>query len=114
MAATISAAAPSTTNNVAPKPNLTPVAGLAGTTQIRPGRLLMQLGKALTPKLPQTDFERSRRWAYYRYFWAFEAPVPGESLRLSEPAYNLSHHHRTLLSEQVGIALALELAQRHL
>jgi hypothetical protein len=114
LATTVSGTPPSKTNNVAPKPNLTPVPALSGLANVRPGRLLMQLGKALTPMLPQSDFERSRRWSYYRYFWAFAEPIPGTPLRLSAPANGLRHHHRTLLSEQMGIALALELAQRYL
>src|SRR4051812_24048762 len=101
IAATVHGTSPAATNVVAPKP-LAAVPALAGTMQVRPGQLLMQLGKALTPKLPQSDFDRSRRWAYYRYFWAFDAPSPGMPLRLSAPAYQLTHHHRTLLSEQVG------------
>jgi hypothetical protein len=90
---------------------VSPVQELDGVTALSvvPAEFLLQLGRAITPTaLASTDFEESARWVFARYFWAFAAR--GLGLRLSEPAGSLVDHHRTLLSEQLGIALALHLA----
>jgi hypothetical protein len=79
---------------------------------LRPFSALQLLGQALTPTLSPRAFDVARRWAFYRYFWAFEPPTAANHwLRLSMPAMSLVDHHRTLSSEQLGVALALHLAE---
>jgi hypothetical protein len=103
---------------IAPK-SLRPVAELARWPgPVRPGELLHVLGEAFTPELPDSEFWTSAQWALYRYLWAFAPVSRALPLRLSDAAMRLVDHHRTLASEQLGIACALHvglwvLAERH-
>ena len=89
------------------------------TRRIVPHETLQLIGEALTPVLTASAFELSRQWARFRYFWAFADVHNGDHrLRLSDEAYGLVDHHRTLSAEQLGIGIALQLAdwlvrQRH-
>jgi hypothetical protein len=87
--------------------------------RVVPQETLQLIGEALTPVLSSSAFDLSRQWARYRYFWAFADVENGDRrLRLSNEAYGLADHHRTLSAEQLGIGIALQLGdwllrQRH-
>ena len=76
--------------------------------------MLARLGKVTTPAGPAPEFLMARRWAWLRYCWAFADRAPERGLRLSAPAFSLVEHQRQRLSEELGIATALEVAVRYL
>lgn len=76
--------------------------------------MLVRLGKVTTPAGNAPEFHVARRWAWVRYCWAFADPVQGGALRLSSPAFELAYNRRQALSEDLGIAVALEATERHL
>lgn len=80
----------------------------------RPAAMLARLGKVTTPAGAAPEFLMARRWAWLRYCWAFADPAPKRGLRLSAPAFSLVEHQRQRLSEELGIATALEAAVRYL
>ncbi len=82
---------------------------------VRPGPMLTRLGKVTTPASGAPEFHLARRWAWVRYCWAFADRIGAASpLRLSAAAFGLTQHHRHALSEDLGIAVALEAAERYL
>lgn len=80
----------------------------------RPAAMLARLGQVTTPTGGAPEFLMARRWAWVRYCWAFAPPASNRVLRLSAPAFSLVEHQRQRLSEELGIATALEAAVRHL
>jgi hypothetical protein len=81
---------------------------------VRPGRALARFGSVSVPPGNSAEFHIARHWAWVRYFWAFAAPKHNATLRLSQPASELTHNRRQTLSEDLGIALGLEVAERYL
>lgn len=84
------------------------------TLPVRPGVMLTRLGRVTTPPGRASEFRTARRWAWVRYCWAFAPPDPKKALRLSAPAFALSENHRQALSEELGVALSLEVVDRYL
>jgi hypothetical protein len=80
----------------------------------QPAAMLARLGNVTTPVGAAPEFLMARRWAWLRYCWAFADPAPERGLRLSAPAFSLVEHQRQRLSEELGIATALEAAVRYL
>jgi hypothetical protein len=74
--------------------------------ELRPIEMLLELGAAMLPPLPN-HLRLASRWAILRYGWALAAPVGALApLRLSSYGLNLRYHHRTLMSEELGVGLA--------
>jgi hypothetical protein len=73
---------------------------------MRPFDMLLELGAASVPPLPD-HLRLASRWALLRYGWALAAPSgPLSPLRLGVYGDRLRYHHRTLLSEEIGVGLA--------
>lgn len=73
---------------------------------LRPIEMLLELGAATTPSLPD-QFRLSRRWGLLRYGWALAtASSPLDPFRLSSYAMGVRYHHKTLQSEDLGVGLA--------
>src|SRR5690349_2766990 len=69
---------------------------------LRPFDMLLELGTATVPPLPD-PMRLASRWALLRYGWALGSSSPGrfQPLRLSSYGERLRHHHRTLMSEEL-------------
>jgi hypothetical protein len=94
----------------------TPLPGLAGTREVVPAAVLMELAQASTPPLiPWYLRDLSLRWAWLRYCWTF-APVIGSDrrLRLSEAAWKLAPHHKQVAADQLGVGFGLEATRNYL
>jgi hypothetical protein len=73
---------------------------------LRPIDMLLELGAATTPPLPD-DLRLSARWGLLRYGWALAAPtMPLSPLHLSAYAMNVKYHRKMLQSEDLGVGLA--------
>ena len=73
---------------------------------MRPFDVLLELGAATVPPLLH-HLRLASRWAILRYGWALAAPTgPLSPLRLGPDAESLHYHHRTLMSEELGVGLA--------
>jgi hypothetical protein len=72
---------------------------------IVPQYLLQRLSVVTTPAVENLA-DICSWWAYFRYLWAFDIPVPGgvRPLRLSQAARDIDFHQKALLSDQMGIA----------
>lgn len=82
---------------------------------VKPSVVLARLGQVTTPPVTAPMFRIASKWAWVRYCWAFADPSPNEPLRLSARAASaVHHHHRQVVSEELGIALTLEAAIRYL
>jgi hypothetical protein len=81
---------------------------------VRPGALLARLGKVTVPPPGTPGVRLACQWAWVRYCWAFAGPDRNLGLRLSDAALRLKSHHKQQLSEDLGIALGLEAAERFL
>lgn len=85
-------------------------------------QLLLELGKA-TSALPLlhvsgaaglpglTALRTASNWAILKYLWAFAVPTPRVSLSTITDSVRL--HHRTVLSEHLGIAVATHLVTKY-
>lgn len=91
------------------KPNVSVIHGQAPTSVV-PLDALRHLALSTPPGLLTDDFSVAAQWGIYRYFWAFDGPP----LMLAAPARKLRFHHRTVLSEHLGIGIGLEVARQYL
>lgn len=94
----------------------TPLPGVAGTREVVPAAVLMELALASTPPLiPWYLRDLSMRWAWLRYCWSF-TPVSGSDrrLRLSEAAWKLAPHHKQVAADQLGVGFGLEATRDYL
>lgn len=85
-----------------------PVAGLGPCADfgLRPIDMLLELGAATTPPLPD-HLRLSARWGLLRYGWALAAPTTALSpLHLSSHAMKVKYHRKALQSEELGVGLA--------
>ena len=73
---------------------------------IVPQYLLQRLSVVTTPAI-ENLVDICSWWAYFRYLWAFDIPVPRgvSSLRLSQAARDIDFHQKGLLSDQIGIGV---------
>jgi len=91
------------------KPALSPIAALQQIDRFRvaPINLLHALGKVTAPPVPNLA-AFSATWAERRYIWVFDPVRPGPDpwLRLSSFTERLDFHQKTLLSADLGVAVA--------
>lgn len=94
--------------NKGPHKSPVPVADLAPGVDfgLRPIDMLLELGAATTPPLPD-HLRLSARWGLLRYGWALAAPTSASTpLHLSSYAMKVRYHRKTLQSEDLGVGLA--------
>ncbi len=73
---------------------------------LRPIDMLLELGAATTPPLPN-HLQLSARWGLLRYGWALAAPTGSLApLHLSAYAMKVKYHRKTVQSEDLGVGLA--------
>lgn len=91
------------------KPLLTPIPVLQGVSRFQtpPINLLHALSKITAPPVPNLA-AFSASWAERRYIWVFDPDRPGPDpwLRLSSFTERLDFHQKTLLSADLGVAVA--------
>lgn len=91
-------------NNLSQVPQFAPHLDL----QVVPAFMLHRLGVVTTPAIENLA-DICSTWAYFRYLWAFDIPLPGTinaPLRLSDAARSIDFHQKGLLSDQVGVGMA--------
>ena len=97
------------------KPTLTVIPGLQAVNPVRlaPIQLLHALAKITTPAIPNLA-AFSSSWAERRYIWAFDPTrdVAAPWLRLSQYSRKLDFHQKTLLSDDLGVAVACYLTEK--
>lgn len=84
--------------------------------QIVPHYLLHRLSVVTTPAIENLA-DICSWWAYFRYLWAFDIPLPAvnrPSLRLSQAARDIDFHQKSLLSDQIGIGMTAVLVGDYL
>ena len=84
---------------------------------ITPFELLGAMGTITTPRITNL-VDLCSTWARIRYIWAFnpEQPYPGtssEQLRLSSEAKIIDRHQKTLLSDEIGMAMAALVMEKY-
>lgn len=91
------------------KTKLAPIGALQGVSpfSVAPIHLLHALAKVTTPAVPNLA-AFSASWAERRYIWAFDPSRKGARprLRLSQYSRRLDFHQKTLLSDDLGVAVA--------
>src|ERR1043166_4633629 len=84
--------------------------------EIIPAYMLNRLGVVTTPAIENLA-DICSTWAYFRYLWAFEIPLPNVNkpiLRLSQAARQIDFHQKGLLSDQIGVGMAAVLLGTYL
>jgi len=76
----------------------------------RGDQLLLAIGQATNPIVSALPIHPSNWWPIVRYYWAFDRNAAG-FMCLSPQGQALRYHHRTALSEYVGIGVAIELVK---
>ena len=85
---------------------VTPVRNVPSTTSVRAIEVLHEIGLATTPVFGSTRILATEWWAILRYMWAFDTAAG--RLRLSdETQSHFTYHHKTALSEYLGIGFGL-------
>src|SRR5579863_559335 len=97
------------------KPKLAEIPALQGVSPVSlaPIHLLHALAKITTPPVPNLA-AFSATWAERRYIWAFDPSrsVAAPWLRLSQYSRKLDFHQKTLLSDDLGMAVACYLTEK--
>jgi hypothetical protein len=95
---------------------LTPIPSLRAMQrfEVLPIHLLHALAKVTTPAVPNLA-AFSGSWAERRYIWAFDPVRIGKQprLRLSQYARRLDFHQKTLLSDNLGMAVASYVMEKY-
>lgn len=78
--------------------------------------LLLESAQASDPFGIGDPLDPSSWWAIFRYYWAWGVGggPNGDSLRLSDETEQIRYHHRTVLSEQIGLGVGLATALKTL
>lgn len=74
--------------------------------------LLLSLGKITTPRV-QNIVDLSNLWAYFRYTWAFDPDLGFGNMRLSEDAWEIDFHQKTLMSDDMGVGFTAFLMENY-
>lgn len=85
-----------------PKQAVPPVITPSRTVSLTAADLLLALGKITTPRV-QNIVDLSNLWAYFRYTWAFDPDLGFGNLRLSQDAWDIDFHQKTLMSDEMGV-----------
>lgn len=79
-------------------------------------QLMLESARGSNPLGAQDPLDPSSWWAIFRYYWAWAVGggPDGQSLRLADETEQIRYHHRTALSEQIGLGVGISTALKTL
>lgn len=88
----------------------------AGSFTTTGAQLLLESARGCNPFGTQDPLDPSSWWAIFRYYWAWAVggDPHGHGLRLADETEQIRYHHRTVLSEQIGLGVGLATALKTL
>ena len=75
--------------------------------------MLFSLGRIVTPRIGNLA-DLCSTWAILRYIWAFDSDLTSsKKLRLSDIAMDIDFHQKALMSDEIGVGIAVLITEKY-